>query len=146
MANLGREVYSFRDFSGQVETTSLFVHDATLAAGLGPLMAAVSNATNNAYRGPANKVDDGTKGVNAEFPNVEDKMVLIFKGTGGSTHKLNIPAPLLANFDTDGETVNNAGDVATLTAAIVAVGCDAGGAVYTSFLRGHRARRVSKRG
>ncbi len=146
MANLGKEVFSFRDFTGQVESTSMFVSTAVLAT-LATDLAALSNAAQNQRRGPSTTADTGAAGANATYPNVEDKAVLVFKGAGGSTHRYSVPAPKAAIFLTDGETVDPAnGLVMAVVADILADAVDAGGAALVSFSRGFRRRRLSKRG
>jgi hypothetical protein len=146
MANLGKEVFSFRDFTGQVETTSMFVTTATLGT-IATDLDTMSNARQVQRRGPSTTADTGASGTNATYPNVEDKAVLVFKGVGGSTHRYSIPAPKAACFLTDGETVDAAaGIVAPVIADILAVACDASGTALVSFSKGFRRRRLSKRG
>jgi hypothetical protein len=148
MANLGREVYSFRDVTGQVETMSLNVNSVANATALVPLLQAVSSAHVCAARGPYTVADDGVSGANTTYADVEDKAVLVFKSPGGASHKLSIPAPLQVSFlASDRETWDAAlaANVA-LTNAITALGTDGGGANYTSFSKGFRRRRISKRG
>ena len=146
MANLGKQVYSFRDVTGQVETMSLFVNSVANATALVPLLNAVSNAVVVAARGPYTTPDSGAAGAAGTYQDVEDKAVLVFKGPS-STHRLSLPAPKSTDFlAADQETWDNSGAMATLTAAIVALGTDGGGANYTSFSKGFRRRRISKRG
>lgn len=146
MANVAQS-YSFRDFTSQVSTTRVFTNTAVESTNIQATLAALTSAAVVAARGNNNQPDTGAVGANTTYPNVEDKAVIIFKGVGGSTHKYSIPAPLAAIFAADGETVNLANAaVAAFTAAMIANGRDANGALLISVSKGHRARRQSKKG
>lgn len=123
-----RFVYSFRDAKGQTARIRVLIGGATNAAVLGfaGTLATDLQALSNAHVSTnVDSVPSHTYGTNAEFPNVEDKAALTFLSPVGTIHRYQVPAPILAAFDTDGETII-AGDAVT---AVVAN--------FQSFVYGH---------
>src|SRR5712671_5400274 len=113
---------SLRDARGQTGHIRAYVSADTEAHAIARV-----NAVKNAVLAVSNGVYSGGNGIlalppfsnalgaAAQFQDAEDKMVLAFQDEDGSIHRIQIPAPLAADFAADLETVSNAGDVATLT-------------------------------
>lgn len=118
----------FRDAKGQVSRTRAIAGGATAAAvitDIGALATDMQDVTNAHVTTSLDSTINRTYGTNAEFPNVEDKMVLTFVDPAGNLHRYQIPAPKLAMFQADGETVNaSVGVMVTLISA------------FTSFIYG----------
>lgn len=109
--------FIFRDAKGQIGRMRVLIGGATNAAVLtsaGTLTTDLQAATNAHVSTNVDSAASHVYGTNAEFPNVEDKAQLVFADTTGNLHRYQLPAPLLACFATDGETVVNSGVMATV--------------------------------
>jgi len=98
----------FRDAKGNTAKMTVKIGDAdhaTTVADLNTLVGHLAAASNAHVQSGLDTTNNFTYGTNAEFPNVEDKAVLTFKDASGGLHRFAIPAPKLAIFDTDGETI-----------------------------------------
>lgn len=79
----------------------------TLATAMIAAVEGCSNASGYAGRGPVYGTPaKGARGINAEFPNIEDKVVFQFVTTNERLLRLHIPAPKIAIFQADGMTVD----------------------------------------
>lgn len=79
-------------------------------------------------------------GVNAQYPSAFDTAVCQFKTGPGSTVVVTIPAPVLALFTSDAQTVDPSDPTGVLAAAIAALSDTLGNDVV-SFHQGVRAQR-----
>lgn len=101
--------YSFRDARGQVSRMRVLIGGASTSAvetasqTLKGLLAAASNA--HVWL-PNQDGPTHTDGAAAVYQNVEDKASLTFLDPAGKVHRFRLPAPIAANFQADGETVN----------------------------------------
>jgi hypothetical protein len=104
--------YRFRDAKGNTGRMTFIIGDATEAAVMADydagvaLLQACTNANVQEVTSP-NPVR--TYGTNAEFPNIEDKAVLVFSDSQSKRHTFQLPAPKLNIFEADGETVKQTG-------------------------------------
>lgn len=144
---------TFRDDKGQTGVVRFFVTAATeddarpLALAIVNAMAALSNASLDAAQGAYTRSPaPHTYGANAVYERIEDKANLTYQTASGAIHRYGIPAPKVAIFLADGETVDTAnGLVATLTAALVAAGASRDGVAIDSFIGGILGRSPFRR-
>jgi len=168
---IARQAVSYRDHRGHVGKTSFYYNYSNAAAanvldaqaGVQDILTAILNMTNGllvSVSGLASQVENPQQyGANAQFANAEDKARLWYttsKVVGGVTDfakaSLLIPAPLVAIFYADQETVNPANAlVAALTAALGTVDgaggapCDRRGYLFGAFIAGELLRRRFQR-
>lgn len=138
--------YSFRDAKGQVARMRLLVGGASVTSvetesqSLKTLIQAVTNAF---VWLPNQDGPQRVYGTAANYQDVEDKANLTFYDPAGSLHRYQIPAPKLAEFLTDQETVDQT--ETNMAALIAAFGANVfGRATDTSplvYLGGLRIRR-----
>lgn len=103
-----RVTYIFRDAKGQTGRMKVLVGGAdnpTVLTDIGNLATDLQAVSNAHVSTSLDAAVSHIYGTNAEFPNVEDKAQLVFVGPNGDVHRFQIPAPILAIFNTDGETV-----------------------------------------
>lgn len=120
---------------------------------IGTEFAALSNALIvNRFGFISQFEDPSAYGDQDDFQNVEDKAVLTFISLGGRLARYSVPAPILAMFAADTETVDPAqAAVATLITEVTAVDAHGGqvatrhGEVITDFVAGARTRRPFQR-
>lgn len=99
----------FRDARGNTSRLKVNIGDATHAAtvtDLGTLVTHLGAVTNASVVSGLDPRGNFTYGTNAEFPNVEDGAQLVFKDDVGTIHRFKIPAPKIAIFLDDGDTVD----------------------------------------
>lgn len=125
------QTYTYRDSRGDTATVRMFSHDQvdspatafTWGEGVRVALDAMTNASFQSAHGPY-EVNPTmvTYGLTSEYETVEDKAVLTYTTADGSLHRYRVPAPKLAIFEPDAETVNpdNALVVALNGALIVA--------------------------
>lgn len=161
---LGKYGVGVRDARGQVGKMGGFylynndtgVHRGGAAAQADAIATALSAMTNGAVVTRSGLISDKFNpqqyGTNAEYPNVEDKAVLTFMSASFQLVRISIPAPLLAIFLADGETVDPSnGLLATLKTALFANDAGGGGACsdagsfLIAFVAGTRTRRRFQR-
>jgi hypothetical protein len=120
---------TFRDDKGQTSSMKFNMSTdetndlAALALGQTAIVEAVTDLTNAAIQGGSGPgpapVGPVTYGANAEYESIETKLRMTFTTQNGSYHSYEIPAPKVAVFMADGETVNRThGDVATFIAVM----------------------------
>lgn len=107
----------------------------------------LTNASLQSRKGPGTSVAGVvTYGTNAEFPSIEDKAVFTFADANGGLHRFQIPAPLLAIFLADGETVDLSNtNVVTFTSAVIANAVTRQGVAIGFIVGGTRLRRKQQR-
>lgn len=132
--NTLRYFVTLRDAKGWTGRTSVWIsYDpsdpanfedvATVAATLRNAIEGLSNA---AFQSDGGASGDSSAvplayGTNAEYPAAWQHAVYTFQDSSGAIHRYRIPAPKLAQFDTDGVTVKNDGSVAAVVAFIDAM-------------------------
>jgi hypothetical protein len=106
------QTFSFRDAKGQTSTIRMWIVNATAAGALaaGQAVHNALDALTNASPGPAKGAYNtapapNAYGTAAQYANIEDKALLTFQTATGAIHRYQLPAPLVAAFDTDQETV-----------------------------------------
>jgi hypothetical protein len=154
------QTFSFRDAKGQTSTIRMWIVNAT-DAGAHAAGLAVHNALDaltNASPGPAKGAYNtapapNTYGVAAQYANIEDKALLTFQTATGAIHRYQLPAPIVAAFMTDEETVktpDSGGDAQqilldTLVTAMVGNVASRDGVLLNSYIGGIYIRRRFKR-
>lgn len=145
--------FTFRDDKGQTAVVRMFLTAADAAAAntagsdiastIAPLSNAALQGSSGAYTStPA----ANTYGANAEYERVEDKAVLTFQTAVGSIHRYKVPAPKVAIFLADGETVDPANAlVIAFVADMLAAGASRDGVALSSFIGGTRDATRLKR-
>jgi hypothetical protein len=150
MAGGLKESVTYRDAKGNTGRVSFYVASTGTVASeqlaantVVNSIAALTNALEQSRTGPGTSVAGlVTYGTNAEFPSIEDKAVFTFADANGGLHRFQIPAPKLAIFDADGETVDKTqADVVTFTSALVANAVNRNGIAIGFFVGGIRIRR-----
>jgi len=154
MANGLLESITWRDVKGNTATTRFYLADTgtaitQAAAGQAILnaMLALSNAAFQTARGPlTNVARQVVYGTAAQFLSVEDKATFTFSAADGSIHRIKVPAPKIALFEVDQETIDNSqSDVATFITAFLANAVTAAGAALITNPGGIRQRTKLKR-
>jgi hypothetical protein len=150
MANGKRETTQWRDSKGNLAAVRWYV-DSTLsdsaahsaASAVIDALTAITNAAFQSGSGPATSVAGPVVyGTTAQFASVEDKAVFTFSGADGQFHRYQIPAPKIAIFEVDQETVDaDQTDAAAFITAALANIKTASGAGLSSFRGGIRQRR-----
>jgi hypothetical protein len=132
----------------------MFVTDTTFAlattdmSNVAPLQLALTNCVLvNAKGTYTTSPTTNGYGTSAEFDTVEDKAVMTFVTATGALHRYQIPAPKVALFLADKETIDPAqADVAAYFAAIIANKVSSrDGSLITAFIGGTRLRRKLER-
>jgi hypothetical protein len=101
-----KQFYYYRDDLGQLSYTWLFVDSAADAANLRPAVDALLTAAFQGARGPYTTLQDSSvRGSGGYYPSIHDKAVMYFLDTHLSAHMYYLPAPRLAIFENDGESV-----------------------------------------
>lgn len=137
----GLEVFSWRDFTGNIAHTRVWVADDTAAIGIQDVLQSVSNAHWCASRGPEIVLDDRGVGVADVYQDAEDKIRWSFVASDTTLHAYTTPAPIASLLLNDGVSVDptNA-TVMAFVAAIIAHASTPGGATITDFLGARRTR------
>lgn len=145
---------SLRDDKGQVakmrwySTAATAGDAATSALAVEAAIVAITNCTVVSFTGPAGLDPQPiVYGTSAQYKNCEDKAQLLFQTAVGALHKFQIPAPKVAIFLTDQETVDPGnGLVVTLVAAMTdGVTCDRSSSPLSSLIGGGYIRRKTER-
>jgi len=148
-----RQTVTFRDDKGQTATTRFFVTAADedtanpLAQDIVDAMAALTNASLDSASGAYTRPPaPHTYGANAQYERIEDKAVLVYQTEAGQLHRYRIPAPKIAIFLADGETVDTGNaDVGTLNDAMLAAACSGDGVAIDTFIGGVLGRSKMQR-
>lgn len=142
--------FSFRDSQGRTARTDLYIEaDDTVPDDftnrLGNLVTPFVNTTNAALQNRTGNIPQEVDyGTNAQYASAQDKMVLQFQDTNGAKHRIQVPAPKLACFASDGLTVVNSGVAGALITAIIA-NCVSRDNLSLLYLSGWFARRRNQR-
>jgi hypothetical protein len=107
----------FRDSKGKTSRLKVIIGGADHAAtvtNLNTLVTDLAAVTNCALRSGLDPRPLVAYGSTAEFASVEDGALLTFADVVGRLHRFKIPAPKVADFATDQETVVNTGAMATV--------------------------------
>ena len=144
-----------RDAKGLTSAVRWYLFEALLATAqtdcqtVAVAIGGVTQASQVTVRGPGpSPVGALSYGANAQWANVEDKMILLFIDGLGSYHRYAIPAPIAAGqFLADGITVDktNAAVAALITAFLTVPVCGIDGSALTTFVGGWLRRRRTKR-
>jgi hypothetical protein len=143
------ETVTLRDDKGNIAQTRFFVSASTPALALTAatnvvnLITPLSNAAlQNAKGAYTTSPTAQSYGTAAEFDTCEDKAVLTFITATGSIHRYQIPAPKVAIFLADKETVDPANsDIAAFTAAVISNQvCSRDSSLITAYIGGIRRR------
>jgi len=172
MTVIVKQSVSIRDNRGHVGRTGFhyFIQDDTTAAvllnaynaskTLAQYIAAASNGAIVAYNGLYSPlITPNNYGASSQFPNAEDKAVLVFLMGDAAVApietafmKIEVPAPKLAVFEADQETVKpTAAAVSTIVTAVLTIDASSGfvsnkaGMLPLSFVAGYRVRRKFQR-
>jgi hypothetical protein len=154
------QTFSFRDAKGQTSTIRMWIVNAT-DAGAHAAGLAVHNALDaltNAAPGPAKGAYNtapapNAYGTAAMYQNIENKALLTFQTATGAIHRYQLPAPILAMFEPDEETVkapDGGGDaqqilLETLVTAMVGNVASRDGVLLASYIGGIFLTRRFKR-
>jgi hypothetical protein len=150
---VAKQSYTFRDAKGNTARVSFYVTGATAtlqATAANNIFVTLTPLTNAAFQsssGPETAAPtEVIYGTNSEYANAEDKAIFTFQAANGSIHRLQVPAPIAAIFQADGETVDpaNAAVVAFVAAFIANAVTSAGGAIGFG-ANGTRIRRKMHR-
>ena len=154
------QTFSFRDDKGQTSTMRMWIVNATAAGALaaGSAVATALDALTNAAPGPAKGAfntppSPNDYGTTAQYANIEDKALLTFQTATGQVHRYQLPAPKVAIFDPDQETVktpDGGGDaqqilLQNLVDAMVGNVASRDGVLLDSYIGGIYIRRRFKR-
>lgn len=147
MANGAPFSLSFRDAKNQVASLRGYQDSpadvATNTVIFLPNFQAVSNAHVTWPGGVATAPVAGTAAV---YGNVEDKAVFVFQDAAGSLHKYQVPAPIAAIFQADGETIDYANAaVGTLVTAFLSNFVTREGIALSASVGGYRRRSPAQR-
>lgn len=147
---VGAYFITVRDSQGRTARTNGFVSFDPTTDGfivsvqsiLTPYTACTNGAIQNSSIAVPGEVVYGT---DAEFPSVEDRMVLLFQDGVGARHLFTVPAPKAANFASDGMTVLNTGISAALITALQTYGTTRQGSGVFAYLAGWRKKARNQR-
>jgi hypothetical protein len=141
--------FTFRDAKGQTSRMRFLIGDATQTAVITnytTIAGHLVSASNGNVSSPFSAVSPLVYGTNAQYPDVEDKAVIVFADPAGALHRFQLPAPVSACFTTDGETVANSG---AMGAVITDISTFVYGRVTDTaplvYIGGMRARRKMQR-
>lgn len=164
-ANIMQQSHTFRDSKGFTGTIRYFVNPngaalADILTGVAALLVAFKALTNAAYQGSRGILNEfgvkqyGAQGV--DYASCRMKARMVFQDESGGLHAISIPAPKIACFDTDRQTILPSG-VASVTSVIAAPGgpvgsgadfvCSRDGIQLVNFMGGFfvaRQRRANK--
>lgn len=143
---------SFRDARGKVGRSNYYIGGvdiAALGAADNALQAAVAALTlAHVYGTSINHNSEAViyGGSSGGYPDVEDKLVMVFQTADGSLHRYATPAPKFSDLENDGETAAvGATDVANYIAAVLGNVTSRSGEQMTVCLGGYRRRSATIR-
>jgi len=123
-SNVIAQTYTWRDAKGNTANMKFYIdftagtvaNASTFGGALVTLLDALTNAAIQSAHGPAGLYGVLQYGAHpAEYQSVEQKAVLVFQDSSGQLHRFKLPAPVVAMFLADQQTVNPAfGGVASL--------------------------------
>lgn len=144
-ANQILQTHTFRDSKGFTSVVRYYINpnaavEGDIASAIAAILTALKALTNAAYQGSQGYISEyGVKQYGAsgtDYPSCRMKARLVYQDLAGGLHALSVPAPKLACFDADRQTVLPSG-VATLNGLIATPGgVPASGTPYVSSRQG----------
>jgi hypothetical protein len=155
MANGKLQVDTYRDIKGftagmryHVASGGTAITQQTAAIAVATAAVACSNAALEIAHGPnTSNAQPPVFGTAAQYIGVHMKAVYTFRAADGTLHRFQIPAPHIAIFEVDQQTVDAAqADSAAFITAVLANVVTANGSALTSFAGGqYRSRPQSRK-
>ncbi len=154
---VSRQAFTLTDGNGVAAKTEVYIPApattvtvATLDTNLTTLGTQIAALTNAKVRAQALRLEEPQAlgpGVLQVYPSATDKAVLVYGCANGQEVRIEIPAPQMTIFDSDGETVNaaNASVSAFNTAITGGAYCANSGSLITTYLRGFRSLRTREK-